>query len=269
MTDLIAPPPGLDEQARFAWDRMLAGAARDLFDTDVLALEAAARAWSRWRALEERIATMSAGNVLAGEIAKGASGALQVSALRQAANDAWRSFREIAREYGFAPPSAQAPVPETDLFGYPDRPGRGQRGRPRFHPAPRDRNRVRLLLACGWSIERIASAVEISVPTLRRHFRAELAGRDAMRDRLDARMLELAAESANAGNVSGLKELQRLVEKNDLVLAEARFGASAPEERSERPEKIGKKEARERAAADADADLMEEIEREAAQNVRH
>ena len=73
--------------------------------------------------------------------------------------------------------------PVVDLFGYPDRAGRGQKGRPAFQVTPRDRNRVRLLLALGWGNPRIATALEISLPTLHRYFKVEMQDRSEMRDR--------------------------------------------------------------------------------------
>ncbi|WP_205026381.1 hypothetical protein [Cereibacter johrii] len=88
---------------------------------------------------------------------------------------------------------------DFDLFGNPVRESRGKKGRPPFEATEKDRNKVKLLLALGWTISRIANAIEASPATLKRHFRAELRSRDAMRDRLDARRFEIAMEQANAG----------------------------------------------------------------------
>lgn len=130
---------------------------------------------------------------------------------------------------------------DFDLFGHPVREGFGRRGRPPYEPTERDRNKIKLLLALGWSNERLANALNISPATLKRYFRAELKARDAMRDRLDARRFEIAMEQANAGNVAALKELGRMLEQSDLAL----MGAQASHRRKsedEKTEKLGKKE---------------------------
>ncbi|MBP0439596.1 hypothetical protein J5Y06_13120 [Tianweitania sediminis] len=164
-------------------------------------------------------------------------------------------------------PTAAAPVPETDLFGYPNRPGRGQAGRPRFQPTPRDRNRVRLLLALGWTNPRIASALEISLPTLHRYFDGILKQRDLMRDRLDARRFEIAMEQANTGSIAALKELGRMIERSDMMHVEAEMGSRPAETLP--AEKPGKKIVDAQLAMDADADLMAELENEAISAARH
>lgn len=104
----------------------------------------------------------------------------------------------------------------------------------------------------GWSNTRIAHAVGISLATLKRYFRAELKVRDEMRDRLEARRLEIAMDLANEGNVAALKELGRLIEKSDLMRAAAAFDRDELAE--EKPAKLGKKEAAARAAQAAGAD---------------
>ncbi len=131
-----------------------------------------------------------------------------------------------------------------DLFGHPVREGFGKRGRPPYQPTESDRNKIKLLLALGWSNERVANGVGISPATLKRYFRAELKERDAMRDRLEARRFEIAMEQANGGNIGALRELGRLIERSDLMTIPPK-PATAPEQRDE---KLGKKE---RAVRDA------------------
>lgn len=127
-----------------------------------------------------------------------------------------------------------------DLFGHPVREGIGARGRPAFQATERDRNKIKLLLALGWSLPRMANAIDVSPATLKRHFRAELRQRDAMRDRLDARRFELAVELANDGNVAALKELGKMIERNDLML----YGQTQPpgSKKDEKEPKLGKKD---------------------------
>lgn len=157
--------------------------------------------------------------------------------------------------------------PNFDLFGHPVREGFGNRGRPPYEPTEKDRNKVKLLLALGWANQRIANALGVSPATLKRYFRADMRERDAMRDRLDARRFEIALEQANAGNVTALRELGAMIERNDRMSIEASMGKGSDHDR---PEKVGKKVIDEQRAHAADADLMAELESEAAtQNARH
>lgn len=134
-----------------------------------------------------------------------------------------------------------------DLFGNPIRVGAGQRGRPSYEATEKDRNKIKLLLAMGWSGQRVADAIDISLATLKRYFRAELKVRSVMRDRLDARRIEIAMEQANAGNIAALKELGKMIERSDMVFGNAAM-KQAQDASEPKPVKLGKKEA---AAQDA------------------
>lgn len=158
--------------------------------------------------------------------------------------------------------------PNFDLFGHPVREGYGMRGRPPFEVTEKDRNKVKLLLALGWSIERIGNGIGVSPATLKRYFRAELRQRDAMRDRLDARRFEIAMEQANAGNITALRELATMIDRNDRMEIERTLGGK-PRQNDGAAAKPGKKIVDEMRAAEADADLMAELEREAAHNATH
>lgn len=133
----------------------------------------------------------------------------------------------------------------VDLFGIPIRPGYGQRGRPAFEVTPEIRNKVKLLLALGWPTQRVANAIDASPATVKRHFRAELKQRDAMRDRLDARRLEVAAEAAMTGNPSAMRIFSQMIETNDRMEATRKIADRAPAGASARApevvEKPGKK----------------------------
>lgn len=139
---------------------------------------------------------------------------------------------------------------DFDLFGNPVPDWREKRGRPPYQATERDRNKIKMLLALGWSIQRMANAIDVSPATLKRYFRAELKQRDAMRDRLDARRFEIAMDQANAGNVAALRVLSNLIDRNDLSL----FGHSSPsgKARAEKQPKLGKKEAAIKAAHEPD-----------------
>ncbi|RUY82589.1 hypothetical protein, partial [Mesorhizobium sp. M7A.F.Ca.CA.001.10.2.1] len=116
---------------------------------------------------------------------------------------------------------------------------------------------------------RIANALGISPATLKRYFRADMKERDAMRDRLDARRFEIALEQANAGNVTALRELGAMIDRNDRMTIEASMGKGSDQPAASK-DKVGKKMIDEQRAHAADADLMAELESEAAaQNARH
>lgn len=140
-----------------------------------------------------------------------------------------------------------------DLFGHPVRPGKGQRGRPPYAATEKDRNKVKLLLALGWSNPRVAAAIPVSEATLKRYFRAELKERDQMRDRLDARRFEIAMEQANAGNIAALKELAKMLERSDLMRAGQRMDQPAAGKPKAKVERLGKKEQAQRDAEAAAA----------------
>lgn len=138
---------------------------------------------------------------------------------------------------------------EIDLFGNPVRPGRGQRGRPPYEPTEKDRNKVKLLLAIGWQSQRIAHALDVSLATLKRYFRAELKVRDQMADRMEARRWELVVEQANSGNVGAMKEWRSMMEAERRADAQRRLTRADDDRPDEvRPEKLGKKEAARKAA---------------------
>ncbi len=159
---------------------------------------------------------------------------------------------------------------DFDLFGQPIPEWKGKRGRPPYQPTEKDRNKIKLLLALGWSIGRMANGIGVSSATLKRYFRAELKERSAMRDRLDARRFEIAMEQANAGNVAALKELGKMIERNDRMEIERELGSSSKQpEKTAASERVGKKVIDKQRAIDADADLMAELEREASHNVGH
>ena len=140
---------------------------------------------------------------------------------------------------------------DFDLFGHPIPEWKGKRGRPPYEANEKDRNKVKLLLALGWSNERIGNAIGRSAATVKRYFRAELKDRDAMRDRLDGRRFEIAMEQANAGNVAALKELGKMIERSDTMLIEARLRQGHQAPAPEKHEKLGKKDTAKKAAETA------------------
>lgn len=128
-----------------------------------------------------------------------------------------------------------------DLLGDPIPEGWGKRGRPAHIATVKNRNKVILLLALGWTNARIASALGITQPTLRKNYFQELRAREVARDRLDAARYELAWELAKEGNVAAFKELGRMIDASDLKLTQDAYRDDRPEE--QKPEKpLGKKE---------------------------
>ncbi|MBR0695962.1 hypothetical protein [Bradyrhizobium lablabi] len=132
-----------------------------------------------------------------------------------------------------------------DLFGDPVPANWGGRGRPEHVASQQNRNRVSLLVALGWSNARIAAALFITQPTLRKHYFSELKYRDVARDRLVAQLGVKLLDGVNAGNVSAIREFQKYLERNDLML----YGQTqqpqkpAPVDKPAKPEKLGKKAA--------------------------
>lgn len=149
------------------------------------------------------------------------------------------------------------------LFGWEHSPGKGMPGRPPFLWTRENSNKIKLLLALGWSNERIAGAIGITAPTLRKVFFLELKVRDFARDAMMARRLELCWEQVEAGNVGAMKLLDQIVASNDLALSGRRLrGDSAPDApQAPKPKAVpkGKKDqAVDRASAliEADPDLL-------------
>lgn len=156
-----------------------------------------------------------------------------------------------------------------DLFGNPVDEKTGKPGRPRKEATLEDRNKVKMLLAVGWSNERIASVLHMSLPTFRRLFFQELKFRAVARDMLDARRLELAVGAAAAGNVGAMRQVDRLLELFDRMEAERAYAGKKDKQPEPPKEKLGKKMLDEKLALDADAALTAELDLETKRNVRH
>lgn len=157
---------------------------------------------------------------------------------------------------------------DFDLFGQPVREGYGRKGRPPYMPTEKDRNKVKLLLALGWSLTRIGNSLGVSSKTIQRYFSPELKSREMMRDMLDARRFEIAMEQANSGNMTALKELSAMIDRNDRMEIERKMGTKDSDDETP-SQRQGKKAIDAQRAIDADADLMAELEAEASQNVTH
>ena len=109
---------------------------------------------------------------------------------------------------------------DFDLLGDPIPDGHGEPGRPSHIATERNRSKIILLLAVGWTQKRIAGALHITVKTMRKHYSPQLRVRDGALDRVKAGHLSLLWDQAKAGNVAALKEIGKVIDRVDA----ARFG---------------------------------------------
>jgi hypothetical protein len=121
-----------------------------------------------------------------------------------------------------------------DLLGDPIPPNFGKRGRPPHIPSQQNRNKIILLLAQGWPDARIAGALGITRPTLKRHYFSELKARDVARDRVEAIGLLSLWQMGREGNVAAMKEYFR---RHDAAIGDI-FDDKVEREQT----KLGKKE---------------------------
>lgn len=152
-----------------------------------------------------------------------------------------------------------------DLFGDPIPENWGRRGRPQHIRTTENINKVTMLVALGWGNERIATAVDVTLPTLRKHYFSLIKRlRETARDRLEATYAMHLWKQVQEGNAGAMRLWQVFMDRNDRMEAE-RSMATEP-----KPERFGKKVLDEQRALDADADLTVELEQEAAaQNAVH
>lgn len=95
----------------------------------------------------------------------------------------------------------------------------------------------------GWSNERIAAALYVTQPTLRKHYFSELKFRDVARDRLVAQVGVKLLEGVNAGNISAIREFVKYIERNDLMnFGQTHRPAKPAGEKPVKQPKLGKKE---------------------------
>lgn len=155
---------------------------------------------------------------------------------------------------------------ELDLFGHPVRANKGRRGRPSLQISDEDRDAVEAALLKGYTNQKICEVLEISVPSLKRHFRASLKNRDNARDRMKlALMASMARAAIEERKPAAVTKLLEMMRQDELTEVEKRLAADKPK----RPEPEGKKQLLARQALDADAQLEAELDQEAQASVRH
>lgn len=137
---------------------------------------------------------------------------------------------------------------DFDLLGDPIPEGFGKRGRPPHVPTDEKRKIVIQLLAFGWTLEKIAAALSITPPTLRKNYFRELKAREEARARVEAACVNALMKQVDAGNVSAIDKMFKRLDKTDQAMMADRVAnrggavSAAP--------KLGKKEARKQAAGE-------------------
>lgn len=126
---------------------------------------------------------------------------------------------------------------EITLFGEWEIKPNGKRGRPKHEATDENRNRIVMFLSFGWTNERIAGALDITQPTMRRYYFSELKLRDVANDRLKAARFSMLFSQMGKGNIGAHREFDRLAEREMVMLANSRF--EAPEQNVPQ---LGKKE---------------------------
>lgn len=155
-------------------------------------------------------------------------------------------------------------MPENlDLFGDPIPDNWGRRGRPQHIRTTENINRVTMLVALGWGNERVASAMDITLPTFRKHYFSLVRRlRSTARDRLDATYAMHLWNQVQDGNVGAMRLWQDFMTRNDRMGAESEMGVVATDKPA--GDRAGKKASDQQRAVDADAELTAELEQEAA-----
>ncbi|PHP20349.1 hypothetical protein CG471_07925 [Sphingobium sp. IP1] len=137
--------------------------------------------------------------------------------------------------------------PGVDLFGDPIVPRQEGRGRPEHSWSLENSNKVLLAFARGLSVKEAAMAIGVSVPTLRKHYFAEVAKRAAARLRMEMTQLARLNSAAQGGNVAAEKELLKRLDKAALADLSDRV-AHRDHAPKAKVEKLGKKAAAKDAA---------------------
>jgi hypothetical protein len=137
---------------------------------------------------------------------------------------------------------------ETDLFGDPIVPRSEGRGRPEHRWSLENSNKVLLAFARGLSVKEAATAIGVSVGTLRKHYLNEIEQRNAARLRMEMTQLARLNKAAADGKVAAEKELFKRLDKAAMQqLAESVVDRGRPKKAAP----IGKKEAARAAAKEA------------------
>ncbi len=141
----------------------------------------------------------------------------------------------------------------VDLFGDPVVPRAEGRGRPEHVWSRENSNRVLLAFAAGYSVKEAATAIGVSVPTLRKHYFAEVAKRESAALRMEMKQLARLNQSAETGKTAAEKELFKRLEKARLrALSQSVASQEPAAQRPQQPARKGKKEQAIETAAQVD-----------------
>lgn len=124
----------------------------------------------------------------------------------------------------------------TDLFGNPIVPRKGGPGRPEVVWNQETSNKALLAFARGLTVNATAHLVDLSEPTFRKVYFREVELRKLARLKLEITMLAQLAAEAGKGNVTAIKELDRLLDKQ-----RSRDQAAAMASKPPAKAKVGKK----------------------------
>lgn len=149
-----------------------------------------------------------------------------------------------------------------DLLGDPIPEGRGKAGRTGHVATKENASKIRVLLLAGMAVGEIAKHLGLSAPTLRKHYfqsgkvNARLAQEMALSETRAKNMLLLQKE-ADKGNVSAIKEMNRITDKIERDMIERDMS------RTPKTESIGVKAKRVIDAKSAEDELLADLEKEA------
>lgn len=136
----------------------------------------------------------------------------------------------------------------VDLFGDPVIPRQEGRGRPEHSWSLENSNKVLLAFAKGLGVKEAATVIGVSVPTLRKHYFAEVSKRSAARLRMEMTQLARLNSAAQDGNVAAEKELMKRLDKAALAELSDRVAHRDHAPVKVKAEKMGKKAAAKDAA---------------------
>lgn len=110
---------------------------------------------------------------------------------------------------------------DFDLLGDPIPDNFGKPGANGHIPTKENVNKVRSLVSSGWTLAQIADELGIKTPTLRKHYFQKRSIKTArvhsIREAKGRVRLQLERE-AEKGNVSAMKEINKMLEKEELDL---------------------------------------------------
>jgi hypothetical protein len=142
---------------------------------------------------------------------------------------------------------------EFDLFGEPIPENKGKPGANGHVATSENVNKVRMLVLSRWTSAQIAEELGITVPTLNKHYFKNSSikrARKTVLSEVKGRVLLQLDKEASAGNVSALKELFKILEREQL--ADLSADMTSPAKGKAPKPKLGKKQQRMIDAAEPD-----------------